>query len=134
ANVRVLGPVRAATQVEISQTEARQLGINAPMRDSGALDGSAACKLIGPAGEVELNQGAICAQPHLHLQTKEAEEIGVTDKQPIDIYLQGKQVSGCLFNVLVRVNDNYKKDLHLDTDEANTFQLANGDLALIIRK
>jgi len=130
----VLGPVRPETQVEISLTESRMYNIGAPMRESGDLCGSACCKLVGPKGEVELPAGVITAQPHIHLQTKEAEAMGVVDKQTVDLYFEGEQKSGIIFNVLVRVNDNYKKDLHLDTDEANTFQLNNGDNVLIIRK
>ncbi|MBO5869703.1 MAG: propanediol utilization protein, partial [Clostridia bacterium] len=81
ANVLILGPTRPATQVEISLTDARSLGISVPVRESGDIKGSGAIKLVGPAGEVELTEGAIAAKRHIHLDPATAEELGVTDKQ-----------------------------------------------------
>ncbi len=129
--VRVLGPVRAATQIEISKTDSFVLGINPPVRDSGSVTGSAAIILEGPNGTVELKEGVIIAQRHLHLHTDEAKELGLQDKDWVAVQFDGER--SIVFNrVLVRVNPNFAKDLHLDTDEANAAGLKNGDLGIII--
>ncbi|HOJ78908.1 MAG TPA: phosphate propanoyltransferase [Bacillota bacterium] len=130
--VRVLGPVRPQTQVEVSRTDSFVLGIDPPVRDSGAIENSAALTLEGPAGNVELKQGVIIAQRHLHLHTDEAAELGLKDKEIISVKFDG--VRSVIFNnVLVRVHPNFAMDLHLDTDEANAAGLKNGDLGEIIK-
>ncbi|MDY2608637.1 MAG: phosphate propanoyltransferase [Eubacteriales bacterium] len=119
-NVSILGPARNADQVEVSFTDARTLGITAPVRESGDLEGSAPCKLIGPCGELELAQGVIIAKRHIHLTKADAETFGVEDKQivsvAIDTGLGRKTVFG---DVVVRVSDSYAAAMHIDTDEAN---------------
>ncbi|TCL62955.1 putative phosphotransacetylase [Hydrogenispora ethanolica] len=130
--VRILGPVRSATQVEISRTDSFTLGVNAPVRDSGSVSGSAGVILEGPQGRVELKEGVIIAQRHLHLHTDEAAELGLKDKEWISVQFDGER--SITFNkVLVRVHPNFAKDLHLDTDEANAAGLNNGDLGTIIK-
>lgn len=129
--VRILGPVRRQTQIEISRSDAFVLGLDPPIRDSGSLAGSPGAKLVGPAGEVTLAEGVIVAQRHLHLHTSDAERLGLKDRDLVSARLEGPR--GLVFeNVLVRVADNFALDLHLDTDEANAAGARNGDPATII--
>jgi putative phosphotransacetylase len=130
--VRILGPVRPSTQVEISRTDSFMLGVNPPIRDSGSLSGTPGITVAGPAGKIEIKEGVIIAQRHLHLSTDEANELNLKDKEWISVKFEGQR--GLSFDhVLVRVGPNFKKDLHLDTDEANAANLANGDLGTIIK-
>ena len=131
AKVRILGPVRAATQVEVSRTDSFTLGVTPPVRDSGDLKGSAPIFVEGPKGRVELQEGVIVAQRHIHLHTSEAAEMGLTDKQWVSVKA-GKERAVIFERVLIRVGPNFAKDFHLDTDEANSAALANGDIATII--
>ncbi len=117
-NVRVLGPERPQTQVEVAMTDARGLGIKAPIRESGDLAGTPGCKIVGPAGEIEINEGVIVALRHIHLSLEEAKEAGVKDKDWVSIKLEGER--GLVFdNVLIRASDRFKAECHLDTDEGN---------------
>lgn len=132
AKVRILGPVRPQTQVEISRADSFVLGINPPVRDSGSISGSPGIVIEGPKGRVEIKEGVIIAQRHLHLNTDEAKELNLKDKDYISIKFDG--VRSVVFNnILVRVSPNFAKDLHLDIDEANAAGLSNGDLGTIIR-
>ena len=116
--IRVLGPARKETQVELALTDARTIGIKAPVRESGKLEGTPGCKLVGPCGEVELDHGVIAALRHVHLSAAQAEEAGVKDKDVISIKIGGER--GLVFdNVLVRAGEGHERDLHLDTDEGN---------------
>ncbi|MDD4900777.1 MAG: phosphate propanoyltransferase [Patescibacteria group bacterium] len=116
--VRVLGPCRKTTQIEVSETDAKQLGINPPVRDSGDLAGSAGVKVVGPAGEVVLQQGAILALRHIHMEPEVAEKLGVKDGDHVKVDIGGKR--DLLFeNVLVRVDPSFRLAMHIDTDEAN---------------
>lgn len=119
SNVLILGPTRPATQVEISLTDARALGISVPVRESGDIKGSGAIKLVGPAGEVELTEGAIAAKRHIHLDPATAEELGVTDKQIVSTKIDTADRSIIFGDVVVRVNANFAPAVHIDTDEAN---------------
>ncbi len=132
AKVRILGPVRPKTQVEISRADSFVLGITAPVRDSGSISGSSGIIIEGPKGRVELKEGVIIAQRHLHLHTDEAKELNLNDKDYISVKFDGER-SVIFNNVLVRVNPNFAKDLHLDIDEANAAGISNGDLGVIIR-
>lgn len=117
-NVIVLGPARPDSQVEISLTDARTLGINAAIRESGDIEGTEGCKLIGPCGEVELSNGVIAAKRHLHLTPADAEEIGVENKQIVKVKINGARP--LIFDdVVVRVSDKFARFMHIDTDEAN---------------
>lgn len=130
--VRVLGPARKVTQIEVSLADARALGLQAPVRDSGDLDGSPGAKVIGPNGEVNLEQGVIVAARHIHMHTSDAEKAGVKDKDEVSVKVEGKR--GLIFNnVLIRVNDAYALEMHLDLDEGNAAQIKNGDLLEIIK-
>ena len=116
--VRVLGPVRPDTQVELALTDARGIGIKAPVRESGKLDGTPGCKLVGPCGEVELEKGVIAALRHVHLNDEQAAEAGVKDGEIVSIKIEGER--GLVFdNVLVRAGAKHFAEVHLDTDEGN---------------
>ena len=122
-NVLILGPTRKETQVEISLTDARTLGVPAAIRESGDIDGTAGIKLVGPAGEVEITKGVIAAKRHVHLDPATAEELGVKDKQIVSVKVDGER--GLTFGeVVVRVNPNFAPAVHLDTDEAHAAALS----------
>lgn len=119
ANVSILGPVRPATQVELSATDARSIGIAAPIRESGDVAGSGACKIIGPCGEVEISEGVIVAKRHIHLTPADAEELEVKDKDIVWVKLETEGRKAILGDVVVRVSDKFARAMHIDTDEAN---------------
>ena len=119
ANVIILGPARPATQVELSFTDARTLGVSAPVRESGDVAGSAGCKLVGPAGEVEIAEGVIVAKRHIHMTPADAEKLGVADKEIVSVKLDSDGRSTVFGDVVVRVNANFALAMHIDTDEAN---------------
>ena len=124
--VRILGPVREETQVELSLTDARTLGVAVSVKESGKLDNTPGLKLVGPAGDAEIEKGAIAALRHIHLSTGQAIEAGVVDKQIVSVRTLGER--GLLFNnVLVRAGDAYEKEMHVDTDEANAAGLCNDE-------
>ncbi len=130
--VRILGPVRPQTQVEISRSDSFTLGITPPVRDSGSINGSPGIIIEGPKGRLEIKEGVIIAQRHLHLHTDEAEKMNIKDKDYISVKFEGDR--GVVFNnVLARVSPKFAKDLHLDIDEANAAGISNGDLGTIIR-
>ena len=114
----ILGPVRPATQVEVSMTDARSLGIKAPVRESGDVKGSGACKLIGPKGEVELSEGVIIAKRHLHVREEDAAAMGIKDKEIIRVACGGEGRKLIFDDVVVRVNVGGATTMHIDTDEA----------------
>ena len=116
----VLGPVRKYTQVEVSLTDARAIGVTAPIRESGDIAGSGACKLVGPAGEVELTEGVIAAKRHVHMTPEDAEAAGVKDKDIVKLDIQSPNGRSLTFgDVVVRVSASYATAAHIDTDEAN---------------
>lgn len=129
--VRVLGPFRSATQVEISVTDSFKLGVPAVVRDSGMHEGTPGLKLIGPKGEVTLTEGVIVAARHVHLHTSEAKEFGVVDKQHVTLTTEDEYRPMVYGNVLVRVSDQYAAELHLDVDEANAGMLKTGMMVKI---
>ena len=125
-NVRVLGPVRGKSQVEISATDARSIGVVAPIRESGDVAGSGACKLVGPAGEVCIDQGVIVAKRHIHLTPEAAAQFGVKDKQIVKLKVEGERA--LIFDeVVVRVKDSFAPAAHIDTDEANAAAFKGGN-------
>ena len=119
ANVSILGPCRKETQVELSATDARSIGISAPIRESGDLDGSAPCKIVGPCGEIEISQGVIIAKRHIHLTPADAEELGVKDKDIVWVKLNTPERKAILGDTVCRVRPNYSAAMHIDTDESN---------------
>lgn len=125
-DVRILGPVRSRTQVEISVADGFRLGIKPPVRDSGDLDGSAKATLVGPEGSVTLQQGVIVAARHIHMQEEDAARFGVRDKDRVCVRVPGER--GLIFEeVLVRVSRSYFLEFHVDLDEANASGLQNQD-------
>ena len=117
--VSILGPVRKATQVELSLTDARSIGVAAPVRESGDVAGSAGCKLIGPAGEVELTEGVIAAKRHIHATPADAEQLGVKNGDIGSVKVDTDGRSLVFGDVVVRVSDSYALAMHIDTDESN---------------
>ena len=115
----ILGPVRKDSQVELSLSDARKIGIAAPVRESGDIEGTPGCKLIGPKGEVEISKGVIAAKRHIHLDPKTAEEFGVQDKQIVSLKINGTGRALVFGDVVIRVSPNFAPAAHLDTDEAN---------------
>ena len=115
----ILGPVRPETQIELALTDARKLGITAPIRESGDLAGTPGCKLVGPAGEVELDHGVIIAKRHIHSNVEEAKEAGVEDKQIVSVKLDYNGRSLIFGDVVCRVSPKYAAAMHIDTDESN---------------
>ena len=123
--VRILGPVRDASQVELSATDTFKLGVRPPVRESGDLDGTPGIEIVGPAGKVHLEQGVIIAARHIHMSPREAAAFGLRDGDRIEVEVPGER-GGVFENVLIRVSPHYALDLHLDTDEGNAFGLKNG--------
>ncbi|GHW02261.1 propanediol utilization phosphotransacylase [candidate division SR1 bacterium] len=130
--VRVLGPFRKFTQVEILQSDTFKLGVKAPIRESGNLEGSGKITLIGPKGTVQLNQGLIVAQRHIHLSVAEAKDYGVSNGEIVSVKTLGER-SLVFNNVVVRANDSYALDMHVDMDEANAAGLGAGAWGEIIK-
>ena len=116
----ILGPTRPASQVEISLTDARTIGVKAPIRESGDVAGSAACKLINPetGAEVELSEGVIVAKRHIHLTPEAAAEMGVADKQIVSVEIKSERTT-VYGDVVVRVSEKFAPAMHIDTDESN---------------
>ena len=118
-NVSILGPVRKENQVEVSLTDARTLGIAAPIRESGNIAGSGACKLVGPAGEIELSEGVIVAKRHIHMTPADAEEFGVKNGEIVNLEVKTAERSLIFGDVVVRVRADFALACHIDTDESN---------------
>ncbi len=130
--VRILGPVRPSTQLELAMTDARSIGIKAPVRDSGNIAGSPGCKLIGPAGEVEIKEGVIVASRHVHLSVDDAKKYGLNDGEKIKIKC-GEGARATIFeDVLVRVKEPFREEVHLDTDEANAAGIGPNSTCIIV--
>ena len=119
AGVSILGPCRPETQVELSATDARSIGLAAPVRESGDLEGSAPCKLVGPCGEVELTEGVIAAKRHIHMTCADGEKYGIVDKQIVSVKIPTEGRALIFGDVIARVSDSYALAMHIDTDEAN---------------
>ena len=133
AGVSILGPCRKDTQVEISLTDARAIGVNAPIRESGDIAGSGSCKLVGPKGEVELKEGVIAAKRHIHMTCADAEVFGCKDKDVVSVKVDSEDRSIIFGDVVVRVNDTYALAMHIDTDESNAAGMAPGTMGEVIK-
>ncbi len=131
--VSILGPCRTATQVELSLTDARSIGVTAPVRESGDVAGSGACKLVGPAGEVELTEGVIAAKRHIHMNPAEAEAAGVKNGEIVAVEIPSNGRKLTFGDVVVRVSDKYTNAMHIDTDEANAAAMAPNSIGTIIK-
>ena len=119
ARVSILGPVRKANQVEISLSDARALGIEAPVRESGDIAGSAGCKIVGPKGEVTITEGVIAAKRHIHMTPADAEAFGVKDKDIVSVKIDSNGRSLVFGDTVVRVSEKFSLAMHIDTDESN---------------
>lgn len=117
-NVRIVGPCRSHTQVEISRTDSFILGVKAPLRLSGKIEGSGKIKLVGPKGEVDLEKGVIVAKRHIHLSPEQANDWGVKNSQEVSVEIENERAV-TFHKVEIRIQDNYQAVMHLDTDEAN---------------
>ena len=130
-SVSILGPVRPATQVEISATDARAIGVVAPIRESGDTAESGSCKIVGPKGEIELKDGVIVAKRHIHFTPAEAEAAGVSDKEIVSVKVESEGRTTVFGDVVVRVHPNFSAAMHIDTDESNAaaaFGLVYGEI------
>jgi putative phosphotransacetylase len=132
--VSILGPVRKETQVEISLTDARSIGVSAPIRESGDTAGSGACKLVGPCGEVELTQGVIAAKRHIHMTPADADEMDVQDKDVVCVKVLTDGRNTIFGDVVVRVNENFALAMHIDTDESNAAACGRNQMGEIVMK
>lgn len=131
-NVRVLGPVRKANQVEISVTDARKLGISVPVRESGDTKGSAPIAIVGPKGALYLEEGCIVAARHIHMSPADAEVAGVKDGDYVGVKVDNER--GTIFNnVKIRVDKSFTLEMHIDTDEANASGIGPNNKVMIIR-
>jgi putative phosphotransacetylase len=130
-NVRILGPVRSKSQVEISATDARTLGVNAPVRQSGDTAGSAPIALVGPKGAIYLDEGCIVAARHIHLCPEDANAAGLKDGDFVSVKM-GNERGAVMDQVKIRVDKSFTTEMHIDTDEANACQVKQGDMAAII--
>ena len=132
-NVRVLGPARKASQVEISQTDARKLGIKVPVRESGDIAGSAPIALVGPKGALYLNEGCIIAARHIHMSPADAKRAGVKDGDYVSVSIDNER--GTTFDhVKIRVDESFTLEMHIDTDEANASEIGCGNKVKIVKK
>lgn len=131
-NVRVLGPVRNYTQVEISRSDAIKLGLNPPVRDSGVLDDSSSITIIGPKGRVDLTEGCIIANRHIHLTNEDMQKYGLENIDKVKVKVHGVK-GGILDNVFLKISDSYSWELHIDVDDANAHLINQGDLVMVIK-
>ena len=133
ANVAVLGPERSATQVEISLTDARSLGVTAPVRESGDVKGSGSIKITGPCGSIEIPEGVIAAKRHVHLTPEDAEKFGLSDKQIVSVRISDGERRLTFDDVVCRVSPKFATYMHIDTDEANAAGIAGNVTGEIIK-
>ena len=134
ANVSILGPCRKLNQVELSATDARSIGIDAPIRESGDVAGSGACKLIGPKGEVELKEGVIVAKRHIHMTEKDATDFGVTNGEIVNVLIENGNGRKTIFgDTVIRVSNSYALAMHVDTDESNAAACARNQMGTIVK-
>lgn len=131
--VRVLGPVRSQSQVEVSRTDTFKLKVSPPVRPSGELKGSAPMALVGPKGSVFLNEGCIIANRHIHMTPADAAEYGIKDNDIVDVEIQNSKPTR-FYNVQVRVREDFNTEMHIDTDDANACAIKTGDRVVILEK
>ena len=134
ANVSILGPCRKLNQVELSATDARSIGIDAPIRESGDVAGSGACKLIGPKGEVELKEGVIVAKRHIHMTEKDAADFGVINGEIVNVLIENGNGRKTIYgDTVIRVSNSYALAMHVDTDESNAAACARNQMGTIVK-
>ncbi len=130
--VSILGPVRPETQVEITLTDARTIGVTAPVRESGDIEGSGGCELIGPCGSVTIDKGVICAKRHIHLTPEDAEAYGVKDKDIVSVRVDSER-SVIFADTVVRVSPKFQARMHIDVDETNAAGISGEVVGTIIK-
>ncbi|MGN8648280.1 phosphate propanoyltransferase [Gracilibacillus sp. HCP3S3_G5_1] len=130
--VRIVAPLRRQTQVEVSRTDAIKLGINPPVRHSGDIAGSAPITIIGPKGRIDIQEGCIVADRHIHMSPDDAKAFGVVNHQKVKVKVEGEK-AGIMGNVTVRVSDRYALDMHIDTDDANAFAIKGTEYLTLIK-
>ena len=133
AGVTILGPVRPDTQVELSLTDARAIGVDAPIRESGDVAGSGSCRLVGPKGEIELTQGVIAAKRHIHMTPADAGEFGLKDKDIVSVKIDSDGRALVFGDVVVRVSSKYALAMHIDTDESNAAGVKPGMMGVVLK-
>jgi putative phosphotransacetylase len=131
-NVTILGPVRKASQVEVSLTDARSMGVQAIIRESGLIAGTKGCVLVGPKGQVELSEGVIAAKRHIHLTPETAAYYNVNDKQIVSVKVVTEDRSTTFGDVVIRVSDQFAPAMHIDTDEANAAGISGSALGEVL--
>ncbi len=134
ANVSILGPVRSATQVELSATDARSIGLPIAIRESGDIAGTPGCKIIGPAGEIEISEGVIVAKRHVHMIPETAETLGLKNKDVVWVKAETNGRTAILGDVVVRVSENFADAMHIDTDESNAISASANLMGEIIKE
>lgn len=133
ANVSVLGPVRPITQVELSLSDARAVGIDAPIKESGDIVGSGTCKLVGPCGELEINEGVIVAKRHIHTTPEDAQKLGVADQDIVNVMIENQGRKLIFGDVVIRVSPSFTTAMHIDTDESNAALCSGKVFACIVK-
>jgi len=131
-NVRILGPLRSKSQIEISKTDSIKLGLKAPIRESGNLKSSAPITIVGPTGAIALNEGCIVAKRHIHMSMEQARKFDLENNQIVNVKIPGER-GGLLGNVQIRTDDTYTLEMHIDTDEANAMEIKCGSLLEIVK-
>jgi len=130
--VRILGPARGDTQVEISLFDGFALGVAPPIRDSGDIEGTPGLTLQGPRGQLTIGKGVICAARHIHMNPSDAERFGVRNGQRVQVRVGGLR-GLTMDNVLIRVSDRFRLEMHIDLDEANAGHIKNGDIGVLLK-
>ena len=133
AGVSILGPFRNASQVELSATDARSIGLPIAIRESGMIEGTPGCKVVGPKGEIELPCGVIVAKRHIHATPEDAKELGVKDKEVVSVKVNTPERSLIFGDVVVRVSEKVALAMHIDTDESNAGNVVSGTVGEIVK-
>ena len=133
AGVSILGPFRNASQVELSATDARSIGLPIAIRESGMIEGTPGCKVVGPKGEIELPCGVIVAKRHIHATPEDAKELGVKDKEVVSVKVNTPERSLIFGDVVVRVSEKFALAMHIDTDESNAGNVVSGTMGEIVK-
>ncbi|WP_082631298.1 phosphate propanoyltransferase [Gracilibacillus massiliensis] len=132
ARVRIVAPLRKQTQVEVSRTDSFKLGLKPPVRHSGDVSGSAPISIIGPKGRIDLDEGCIIADRHIHMSPHDAKAFGVENHQQVQVQVDGEK-AGIMGNVTIRVSERYALDMHIDTDDANAFAITGKEYLNIMK-
>lgn len=133
SGVSILGPCRPATQVELSATDARSIGLPVVIKESGDIAGTPGCKIVGPCGEIELKEGVIVAKRHIHLTPEDAAELNVKDKEIVWVKVETPDRTAILGDVVCRVHPNFARAMHIDTDESNAIGAGRDQMGEIVR-